>query len=151
MQAFIMHVGHPGHVDIQYTITRTRSFDELLDQLPRSAKERTYFESDPELHRAFPTGRFNCWGIPHLAEPSFKRTRIGDLVLFAPWIGIHDGGIHQLGVVKAKCPVACEVASRILWPDTPEESLFPLLLFFDTELGRRGWFEFLEDMGYKPN
>lgn len=151
MQVFIMHVGHPGHVDIKYTVTRSRSIEEVLAKLPPMAPERSYFESDPDLHRAFPSGRFNCWGVPSRAAPSFNRTRVGDVVLFAPWIGVHKGGIHQLGVIKAKCPVHCLAASRVLWPDTPEARLFPLIFFFDSEVGFRGWFEFLEDVGYKSN
>jgi len=151
MRVFIMHVGHPGNVDIDWTVTRYRTFDEVLSKLPADAPERPYFETDPELHKAFPDGRFNCWGVPSNAEPSFRKTRVGDLVLMIPLIGIHDGGIHQLGVVEATCPVRAYHASRILWPETPHDRLFPFLFFFHTEVGYRGWFEFLEDMSIASN
>jgi|SRR5208282_853055 len=81
-------------------------------------------------------------------ERRFEETEIGDLVLFVPLIGIHNGGVQQIGIVKAKCPFESYKASRILWPDTPDQRLFPYLFFFDTEVGFRGWFEFLEDIGF---
>jgi hypothetical protein len=87
-------------------------------------------------------------GIPGRAEPSFEKTEPGDLVLIIPWIGIHGGGVHQLGIVKATCPVRALHASRILWPDTPYERLYPLLFFFETEEGNRPWYDFLADLGY---
>lgn len=146
-----MHVGHPGHVDIRYTVTRKRRIDEMLSELPADAPERAYFVSDAELRSQFPSGEFNCWGVPPRAEPAFRKTEIGDLVLFAPWIGIHDGGIHHLGIVKAKCPDRALIASQVLWPDTPHDRLYPWLFFFDTETGNRPWFEFLSDLGYKDN
>lgn len=151
MQAFLMHVGHPGHVDIDYTVTRKRTIKELVDALPSGAPERDFFENNATLHAAFPKGQFNCWGVPGRAAPSFNRTEIGDLVLIVPWIGIHDGGVHQLGIVKALCPVRALVASQILWPDTPHDRLYPLLFFFDTEAGNRPWFDFLADLGYEDN
>ncbi len=83
--------------------------------------------------------------------PAFKQTDVGDVVLFVPHIGIHGGGVHQIGIIKAKCPVPGLSASRLLWPQTPDARLFPLLFFFETEGGYRGWFEFLEDLGYMPN
>jgi hypothetical protein len=151
MQVFLMHIGHPGHVDVQYTVTRRRSFDEVLEYLPPDAPETNYFRSDPELHAAFPDGTFNCWGVPSRAEPSFLKTEIGDLVLIVPWIGVHGGGIQQIGLVRAKCPIRCYAASRILWPDTPKDRLFPFIFFFNSEIGFRSWFTFLDDLGIAEN
>ena len=90
-------------------------------------------------------------GVPGLASTCIRQNADRRLVLFAPWIGIHDGGIHQLGVVKALCPVRALVASQILWPNTPNDRLYPLLFFFDTESGMRPWFDFLADLGYADN
>jgi hypothetical protein len=148
LQAFLMHVGHPGHVDIPYTVTKRRTVTEVLDTLSVDAPERAFFEGNLEFLHAFPDGQFHCWGIPPRAKPAFEDTNAGDLILFAPWIGIHDGGIHQLGIVKAKCPEAASQASRILWPNTPYDRQYPWLLFFDTEVGRRDWYDFLDDLGY---
>jgi len=147
MQIFIMHIGYPGNVDVKYTVTRLRTIPEILAALPPNAPEVDYFRSDPILHAAFPDGRFNCWGVPRRAEPSFSQTEVGDVVLIIPWIGLHGGGVQQIGVVKAKCPFECYAASRILWPDTPYDRLYPYLFFFDTEVGFRMWFEFLGDVG----
>jgi len=146
MQIFIMHVGHPGNIDIDYTVTRARTINEILEKLPINAPERQYFEN--ELPVVFPNGSFNCWGIPPGAEPAFLKTRIGDLVLITPFIGIHDGGIRQIGIVEAKIPIRCYDASKILWPNTPDRRLFPHIFFFDTEIGFRYWYDFLDDLGY---
>jgi hypothetical protein len=98
--------------------------------------------------RAFPDGRFHCWGVPPKALRAHRHTEIGDIVLFAPHIGIHDGGITHIGVVRAICRFEASHASRILWPATPEKRLFPWLFFFEAESGFRSWYKFLDDMGY---
>lgn len=146
-----MHVGHPGNVDIGWTVTRTRTFNEITSALPEKAPERVFFETDPTLRTAFENGQFSCWGVPAAAEPSFRKTEIGDLVLMIPTISGCDGGIHQLGIVKAKYPSRAYDASRILWPETPNDRLFPYLFFFHTEIGFREWGEFLEDVGIAQN
>jgi hypothetical protein len=87
MNVFIMHVGHPGNVDIDSTVTQHRTFDEVLSKLPPDAPKREYFDSNPELKAAFPDGRFNCLGVPDNAEPSFARTAIGNVVLMIPFWG----------------------------------------------------------------
>jgi hypothetical protein len=147
MATFLAHVGHPGNIDIEYTVTRRRGIREILKQLPDAAPERSYFAS-AELAEQFPDGTFNCWGVPSGAADVFNGMQVGDLVLIAPNIGVH-GGIRQLGIVEAMCPVRCYAASRVLWPATPENKLFPLVFFFNTEVGFRGRFRFLEDIEYK--
>jgi hypothetical protein len=103
------------------------------------------------LRSAFPKRSCNCWGLMSRAEARFQEMNVGDLVLIAPWIGAHGGGIHQLGLVKAQCPVRCYEASRVLWPNIDDpHRLYPFLFFFDTEVGSRSWFHFLEDLGYDP-
>lgn len=146
-----MHVGHMNAIDIDYTVKRRRTIAEMHEALPMDAPERPYFSNAGELSSAFPEGRFNCWGVPSLAEPSFNKTKVGDLVLIVPYIGIHGGGITHVGVVRAKCPVRCHAASRLLWPRTPDARVFPLIFFFHSETGFRGWFEFLDDVGIKKN
>src|SRR5438045_2799873 len=125
MDAFLMHVGKNGSIDLEYTVARTRSIDEILKKLPPQAPERGFFESEI-LRSVFPRGEFNCWGVPVRAERPFRKTKIGDLILFAPRIG-EDGGIEYIGIVKAVCPIKCYEASRILWPKTPDDRLFPWL------------------------
>ncbi len=149
MNVFIMHVGSAGSIDLEYTVTRKRSTSELLEQLPANAPERAFFSTDAFLSR-FPEGRFNCWGVPVKAEPSFQKTKVGDVVLFIPEIG-EQGGVDYLGVVKAICPIRCYDASHILWPKTPNERLFPWLFFFDTEIVHVPWSAFLNELGMAPN
>jgi hypothetical protein len=147
MNVFIMHVGHTNVIDIDYTMKRRRKIQEILEVLPDEAPERAYFAKDKALHTAFPDGTFNCWGVPPKARPAFNKTEIGDLVLFAPWIGVHDGGFYYIGVVRAICPHDCWHATKALWPQTPERRPFPLLFFFDTEFGFYDWYRFLDDVG----
>ena len=149
MDVFIMHVGKRGSIDLDHTVTKSRSVGEILDQLPVDATERGFFESNI-LASCFPNGTFNCWGAPVKAEPSFRKTKIGDLVLFAPEIGL-EGGIEHIGIVKAVCPIQCYEASRILWPETPDERLFPWLFFFNTESGHVPWDRFLAELSIAGN
>ena len=148
MTPFLMHVGHKNTIDLKWTVARKRSIAELVSSLP-AGSERDFFAHDEQLKVSFPSGEFNCWGVPELAEPAFMKTDVGDLVLFAPHIGIHDGGIRYLGVVKAIPRGRFPQASRILWPETPDQRLFPWLFFFEAEEGFLCWYEFLRDAGYK--
>lgn len=142
-----MHVGHRNCIDIDFTMKRRRSFDEVVAKLP-DGPERDFFGNDNHLHSAFPDGTFHCWGIPSRALPAFNETAVGDAVLFAPWIGVHQGGIYYVGIIKAICELECWQASRILWPSTPDDRPFPYIFFFDTEVGYLDWYRFLDDMGY---
>ena len=104
MQVFLMHVGHPGHIDIDYTIKRQRSSGEILKNIPRDSPERDFFENGPAFSTAFPTGNFHCWGVPPKAKPAFEDTNVGDLILFAPWIGIQKGGNSSFGNCESEVP-----------------------------------------------
>jgi len=143
-----MHIGHTNRVDIDYTIKRQRTSREVLAELPADVPERNFFESDGPFLRAFPDGKFHCWGVPPKALPAHEITEIGDLVLFVPHIGLHGGGITHIGVVRAICRQEAWHASRILWPATPDKRLFPWLFFFEAERGFRDWYSFLDDMAY---
>lgn len=144
--AFIMHAAKLGTPKLEFTVNRRRRIKELIDALPENSPEHDYFSSDPTLHRAFPSGDFNCWGIPSGAIPSFDQTDIGDLVLFMGQIR-EGAAIHQIGIVKVKCPLHCYDASRILWPEAAAGDSYPLLFFFDTEAGSRLWSDFVADIG----
>jgi hypothetical protein len=149
MNFFTMHVGNPGNVDLDYTVSRACAIDGILKSLSSDAPERTFFASKPFLD-AFPAGTFNCWGVPERALPTFEKTKIGDVVLFIPEIGA-NGAVEFIGQVKAICRVRGYQASRLLWPSTPDDRLFPWLFFFDTERCYVPWERFLDEMGYKEN
>ncbi len=152
MDIFLMHIGQRGSIDIEYTISRKRKKEELLDKIPIEAEERVFFEDDRNFNLSFPNGLFNCWGIPKRAQPSFDKTNIGDLVLFVPTIGVHpDCGIKYIGIVKAKCLKDSYDSSQVLWPVTPDKRMYPLIFFFDTEIGFRHWTHFLNDAQYEQN
>jgi hypothetical protein len=151
-QAFIMHAATKGSINLEYTVTKRRNVRELLRGLSKGSAEREYFNSDTVLDRTFRDGWFNVWGVPRGASPSFDRTQIGDLVLFVGQLS-EDAAIKQLGIVKAKCPIECPNASRLLWPEAPPDKSYPLLFFFDTEVGSRPWLEFktdIDDVRYNP-
>lgn len=149
MKIFLMHVGSHNSIDLAFTVSKTRTIAELLQKLPQHSPERPFFESQT-LPTAFSSGRFNCWGIPEKAAPSFEKTQPGDLVLFFPEIGA-NGGLEYIGVIKCMCRVRCYDASRILWPETPNERLFPWLFFFDAEKVKLSWEQFLTDVEYQSN
>ena len=149
MQVFLQHVGQENLLHINDTVTKKRGIDELLEQLPASAPERVFFAKNPHFKQSFSDGKFNCWACPTRAEPRFHETNIDDLVLIVPTLGKHDSGVHYLGIVKAKCPMRAYEASKIFWPRSAEpNSIYPFIFFFDSEIGFRGWFEFLDDIGY---
>ncbi|MGI8926372.1 MAG: hypothetical protein ACR2HN_06965 [Tepidiformaceae bacterium] len=149
MEVFLQHVGSPGNHDIAFTVTKRRDIDDVAQSLPPDAPERPWFEGQ-SLRNAFPGGSFNCWGVPPGAEPRFRATNVGDLVLFFPQAGV-NGALEQIGVIKALCPVQCWDASRVLWPSTPGDRLFPHVFFFKTEIGYREWSSFLDDVDYSPD
>jgi hypothetical protein len=149
---FIMHAAKTGSPNLKYTVTKRLNTRELLRALPKDSTEYEYFYSDTALQKQFPDGEFNVWGVPRGARPSFARTEIGDLVLFVGQLS-DDAAIEQLGIVKVKCPIECPIASRILWPAAPPDKSYPLLFFFDTEIGSRQWIDFtadIKDSGYNP-
>lgn len=147
MNIFLMHVGHNNAIDLDYTVKRKRSVTELVSALPSGSTERDFYESDSSLRRGFPDGRFNCWGVPPRAKPAFDETEIGDLVVFAPWIGVHGGGIQYAGIVRAIYRSEAWDSSRVFWPETPNDRLFPWIYFFETATGFRDWYSFLDDVG----
>ncbi len=73
------------------------------------------------------------------------------MVLFIPTIAGPEGGVHQIGVVRSIYPQLANESSKILWPKTPHDRLFPYLFFFNTEIGFRPWHEFLKDVGIASN
>jgi hypothetical protein len=148
MDVFLQHVGSPGNRDIEYTVTRPRRIDEIVNALT-AGLERDWFMG-PDLRSAFPSGSFNCWGVPPGAEARFKATKVGDLVLIFPQAGV-NGALEQFGVVKVLCPLDCWEASQVLWPQTPGARLFPHLFFFASEVGYREWPTFLIDVDYSPD
>lgn len=150
--AFIMHAAAKGSVNLEYTVTRRRNVRELIRALPKDSEEREYFASSTVFQNDFRDGWFNVWGLPRGAVPSFDRTGVGDLVLFVGQLS-EDAAIKQIGIVKAKCPIECPTASRVLWPEAPPDKTYPWLFFFDTESGYRAWSDFTSDIGmpgYNP-
>ena len=151
-QVFIMHAATRGSRNLEYSVTRRRNRREIARALPKDSMEYEYFLEDVALDNAFPSGYFNCWGVPLGALPSFRRTNVGDLILFVGSLG-EGAAIRQIGIVKVKCPIQCPLASKILWPEAAEGKTYPLLFFFDTEVGYHDWEAFTREIGrpgYNP-
>jgi hypothetical protein len=41
-----MHVGQSNTIDLEYTVSRTRSIQEVVNLLPEDAPEKTFFASE---------------------------------------------------------------------------------------------------------
>ena len=149
MKVFLMHIGHPGNKDVDFTIKRRRSSAEVLSKLLFSADERPFFESDSNFLSAFPDGTFNCWGVPVRATPAFQKNgnwrccALRTVDRNSRWRHIlprcREGDLSR----------RAGEASQILWPETPLDAVYPWLMFFDTEVGFRDWYDFLEHVGYQ--
>lgn len=153
MKLHIGHIGAPGNLDVRFTISQQQSIDQtiggLIARLPSAAPELDWFRS-LAARRVFPTGRFNCWGVPEGGRRWFRQLGVGDATLIMPTGGTH-GEIEFLGIVKAICPVDAWHTSKLLWPETPYRKSYPLLFFFDTEAGSRRFSDFLDDVGWSQN
>lgn len=53
MRIFIMHVGAPGNIDINWTVTRSRSIEDVWHGLPDNAPERPFFSKKSMLNKTF--------------------------------------------------------------------------------------------------
>lgn len=95
------------------------------------------------LQREFPSGEFNCWGVPSGARNVIRNLSEGDgVLLVANRIG--DGLVPALCPVKIYWTEELPALSRTLWG----EERFPFTFFFDTEQMKLTWRGFLNDLDY---
>lgn len=142
MNIFFHHVGQDG---------ANRDF-------PRTVFNKLYLHqliadsviSDPELIKSikevFPSGSFNCWGVPSGAGSVIRNLRGGDYVFLVESSRI-DGAVPVLCPVKIFPKFELGKLSEHLWQDAK----FSYIFFFDTVTIDLMWIQFLEDMEYKEN
>ncbi len=149
MKLHVGHIGSPGNVDVDFTVSKQQSLDKIINGLPPSAPELEWFKG-PAVRAAFPSGLFNCWGVPERGRRWFDQLAVGDATLIMPTGGTY-GEIEFLGIVKAIYPKEAWHASVLFWPETPYNKRYPLVFLFDTEVGSMKFSDFLTDVGWSQN
>lgn len=142
MNLFFHHVGQIGaEKDFPKTIYSKQNLDKIiLDKV----------NIDPDLIKLikskFPSGVFNCWGVPAGAVNVIKNLEQGDSVLLVER-ATSDGMVPILCNVKIFWKYELSNLSEYLWGD----SKFSYIFFFDTIEIILTWEQLVEDFHYKSN
>lgn len=145
MDLFYHHVGQQGaSEDFPKTVFDRIPIEVVESNIPIIIPARD--EIVRELKKSFPTGTFNCWGVPAGAQSVIKNLKVGDAVLLIETTA-GPGYIPVLGIVKAYWNIELRDLSKALWGNHK----FPYVFFFETEQIEYTFLEFLDDVGYKPN
>lgn len=145
MELFFHDVGLKGS---------TRDFPKtIFKKIPISLVEQTVPNNEgykPRLMKAlkdnFPSGEFNCWGVPSGASSVIRNLGIGDAMLLIKTTG-GSGEIPALGIVEVFQKYQMHELSIALWGETK----FPYIFFFNTKPISLTWDTFKEDVGYASN
>ena len=142
MKLYHHHVGLVGSDDFGKTVFKAipNSFIRL------HAEKEVREELGDAVDKLFPSGYFNCWGVPSGADKVIGKLSEDDCVLLIKALNAPDG-IPALCQVKLFWRVQLPALSKSLWGDDK----FPYIFFFETEPLIFDWITFLEEMGYKPN
>lgn len=142
MDLFFHHVGQPGSAsDFPKTVYSTRLISEVEKSIPDENPEKFHLINELKLN--FPSGRFNCWGVPEGAKSIIRNLKNGDTVLLVQSSRI-DGKVPILCKVKVYLPVKLNELSKVLWGDDK----YPFIFFFDSEEIDLMWIDFREHLGY---
>lgn len=142
MKLFFHHVGQIGSAeDFPKTIYGSRLISEVESSISDVNPEK--YPLIQSLMGNFPSGRFNCWGVPEGAKSVIRNLSKGDCVLLVQSARI-DGMVPILCKVKVFHPVKLNELSKQLWGDDK----YPFIFFFDTLEISLTWIEFREHMGY---
>jgi hypothetical protein len=145
VRLFFHHVGQKGaDEDFKKTVYKDVSIPTVEDNVPVSYPQRD--ELLTQLRQEFPTGFFNCWGVPAGAKSVIRQLQAGDFVLL-----VHSA--TEYGEV----PVLCRV--QVFWPHELRDLSFalwgndkyPYIFFFHTEHLTLSWPELREHLGYRHN
>lgn len=142
MKLYYHHVGQEGSSDFDKTVFKELDLSILNDALDTSIRNETM----SKMHLLFPTGLFNCWGVPALANIVIKNLAANDYVLLVRSTRI-DGDIPALCQVKYFLPSQQPLLSEALWG----KNKYPYIFFFDTERLDLPWIDFLHHLGYAQN
>ena len=145
MHFYYHHVGVEGAAeDFPKTVFTERSIRTVRKYVSDSVPQKQPLIGN--LESVFPTGRFNCWGVPAGASTVMENLESGDAVLLVVTTG-EDGAIPALCRVECYYPVELYGLSRALWGNEK----YPYIFFFETNPLNLTWEEFLYHTGYKPN
>ncbi len=146
MQLFYHHVGQTGATkDFPKTVYNKLPISLIQDNVPEETLSA--YQILPRLKRAFPSGFFNCWGVPTGAKSVIRRLSMGDVVLLIEKAGRLDGEIPVLCEVKAFWPIELPQLSRALWGDVK----YPYIFFFESEPISLTWPELRTQLNYSEN
>ena len=144
MDFFLHYVGRSGSArDFPKTVFTERPTSLVLERVPDNHPQKGYLLL--QLGEHFPSGRWNCWGVPSGATPAIGRLSKGDVFLLME-THAERGPIPALGVVEVYLPQRFPALSRALWGDGG----FPYILFFRTEPLSLTWPELRHRLGYQP-
>ena len=145
MKFYYHHVGVEGAAeDFPKTVFTKRSISTVKENVPDTFPQKRVLIS--ELEMAFPSSRYNCWGVPEGAGRVVNNLEVGDAVLLIVTTG-QDGAIPALCKVKSYQSIKLHSLSRALWGS----EIYSYIFFFDTIPIDLSWGEFLYHTGYKPN
>ena len=142
MKLYYHHVGQEGSLDFDKTVFKELDLSILNDALDPTIRDETI----SKMKRLFPTGLFNCWGVPELAHIVIKNLAAGDYVLLVRSTRI-DGDVPALCYVKYFLPGQQPQLSEVLWG----KNKYPYIFFFDTERLDLPWIDLLDHLGYAQN
>src|SRR5215204_5568908 len=128
MRLFYHHVGLIGATeDFKKTVFAKVALAVAEDNIPQDDPLRDELLSN--LRSQFPSGSFNCWGVPEGAKFVIKNLSPGDYVLLVESTSPDGGSVPALCHVKAYWYHALRSLSLALWGDEK----YPYIFFFDTE------------------
>jgi hypothetical protein len=145
MKLFYHHVGQQGaDEDFSKTVFARKPISLVEESVPEQEPLKQPLLS--ELRLQFPSGDFNCWGVPAGAQHVVNALEVGDVVLLVE-------SAHETGIIPALCevkvffPYQFPTLSNALWG----AHKYPYIFFFETERLDLPWREFLKLLGYKEN
>jgi len=145
MKLFYHHVGLKGaNEDFRKTV-----FDEVqLSFVDSQLKNSSAFNDELlfRLTNAFPSKKFNCWGVPTGAKSVISNLETGDVVLLVKTTA-GEGSVPVLCKVEVFVKSELESLSKALWGSDK----YPYIFFFNTKLLELTWDAFSEQIGYSAN
>jgi hypothetical protein len=145
MRLFFHHVGQKGaDEDFKKTVYKEVSIETVGRNIPTDDPLRVKILQ--VLQAQFPSGRFNCWGVPAGAKLVIRQIAEGDFVLLVE-SATEYGEVPVLCQVQAFWPHELRNLSLALWGNDK----FPYIFFFRTEKVTLSWPELREYLGYRHN
>ncbi len=143
MQLFFHDVGLKG---AERDFPKTVFGDVPIELVERAVPVHRRAEMVDVLSTLFPSGTFNCWGVPAGAESAINHLKAGDVMLLIRTTG-GDGDMPALCPVQAFWKEPMPGLSTALWGSEH----FPYVFYFKTEPIMLTWTQFKEDVSYASN